>query len=260
MGFSEGSESTDQPDTEEKPEPPPDPWAGKVIQADAFEYASDIQQEFDCVFLDPPYGLGVDEWDPIVSDAKLVAEYRKWVDLAISHLKPDGRLFICCAQWRLFALQPLIAEMMEIYPLHFGNLLIWHYPNTMSQPSNRKMFKYNYEPILYWYGLDAGEPNWSVYGEEQGEVWQVERDSVFNAATPQSNFNEDKKYHPAQKPIKLLERIIAISVPVGGAVLDPCCGSGTTAVAAHKLGRDFLVIDRESEYIAITRRRLDKVV
>lgn len=64
--------------------------------------------------------------------------------------------------------------------------------------------------------------------------------------------------HPTQKPEYLLERIIRASTEEGMLVLDPFCGSGTTGVAARKLGRKFIGLEMQEDYIKISRRRLEK--
>jgi site-specific DNA-methyltransferase (adenine-specific) len=62
--------------------------------------------------------------------------------------------------------------------------------------------------------------------------------------------------YPTQKPIRLLERIVAASSRPGDLVLDPYCGSGTTGVAAARLGRRSLLVDRNPAAVEIARRRL----
>jgi site-specific DNA-methyltransferase (adenine-specific) len=62
--------------------------------------------------------------------------------------------------------------------------------------------------------------------------------------------------YPTQKPLALLERVVACASDVGDMVLDPFCGSGTTLVAAARLGRRSIGIDQESKAIAVTRDRL----
>ncbi len=64
--------------------------------------------------------------------------------------------------------------------------------------------------------------------------------------------------YPTQKPIRLLERIVAASSRPGELVLDPYAGSGTTGVAAAKLGRRWLLVDRNPVAVEIARRRLAK--
>ncbi len=62
--------------------------------------------------------------------------------------------------------------------------------------------------------------------------------------------------YPTQKPVRLLTRILAASSRAGDLVLDPYAGSGTTGVAAHRLGRRWLLVDRNPEAVAIATRRM----
>jgi len=59
---------------------------------------------------------------------------------------------------------------------------------------------------------------------------------IFNAI-PWENDATSEKIHPTQKPVRLLEKLIAIFTDAGDVVIDPCAGSASTLVAAHKLGR-----------------------
>jgi site-specific DNA-methyltransferase (adenine-specific) len=68
---------------------------------------------------------------------------------------------------------------------------------------------------------------------------------------------QERTGYPTQKPVRLLERIVAASSRPGDLVLDPYAGSGTTGVAAARLGRRWLLVDRNPEAVAIARRRLD---
>ena len=63
--------------------------------------------------------------------------------------------------------------------------------------------------------------------------------------------------HPTQKPEKLLERVILASSDAGENVLDPFIGSGTTAVVAKRLRRNFTGFEINEEYIMLARKRLD---
>ena len=68
--------------------------------------------------------------------------------------------------------------------------------------------------------------------------------------------NPDHVEYPTQKPSPLLERILAASTRPGDVVLDPFCGSGTTAVAAVRTGREWICIDRSADAIAVTEKRV----
>ena len=61
--------------------------------------------------------------------------------------------------------------------------------------------------------------------------------------------------HPTQKPLELIERLISATTKVGGTVLDPFNGSGTTGVACINLDRKYFGIELEEEFIELSRRR-----
>ena len=66
--------------------------------------------------------------------------------------------------------------------------------------------------------------------------------------------------YPTQKPERLLERIIQISSNEKDLVLDPFCGSGTTLVAAKRLDRKFIGIDKNKDACRLSRKRLSSKV
>jgi modification methylase len=70
---------------------------------------------------------------------------------------------------------------------------------------------------------------------------------------------DGKKVHPTQKPEALLARILMASTKPGDVVLDPFFGSGTTGAVAKRLGRHFVGIEREQDYIDAARARIDAV-
>lgn len=71
-----------------------------------------------------------------------------------------------------------------------------------------------------------------------------------------SNSSSECNQHPTQKPVALLEYLIRTYTNAGDLVVDPFCGSGTTAVAAANTGRHYIVGDISPEYVEIARRRL----
>jgi site-specific DNA-methyltransferase (adenine-specific) len=62
--------------------------------------------------------------------------------------------------------------------------------------------------------------------------------------------------HPTVKPVELMKWLVPLVTPVGGLVLDPFAGSGTTGIAALATGRDCIMIEREEQYLADIRERL----
>ena len=66
--------------------------------------------------------------------------------------------------------------------------------------------------------------------------------------------------HPTQKPVELMEYLIKLVTPPGGVVLDPFCGTGTTAVAAKRLGFNFVTCDLDPDYVRIAETRIAAAV
>jgi site-specific DNA-methyltransferase (adenine-specific) len=71
-----------------------------------------------------------------------------------------------------------------------------------------------------------------------------------------SNNDQNGKLHPTQKPVALFEYLIKTYTNEGDLVLDNCAGSGTTGVACKNLNRNFILIEKEQEYIDIINKRL----
>jgi site-specific DNA-methyltransferase (adenine-specific) len=96
--------------------------------------------------------------------------------------------------------------------------------------------------------------------------WDETAEGRFRDTAP-SNFWDDisvpywsmpeNTAHPTQKPEKLLAKLILASCPPGGVVLDPFLGSGSSAVAAKKLGRHFVGVEQNERYCVWCEKRLE---
>jgi DNA modification methylase len=85
------------------------------------------------------------------------------------------------------------------------------------------------------------------------DVWKISR----VAGTFKERIKDpDGSAHPCQLPEALLERIIKVSSSSGDTVLDPFCGTGTTAATAHRLNRGFITIDRSEKYCQVAAKRI----
>lgn len=69
---------------------------------------------------------------------------------------------------------------------------------------------------------------------------------------------KEKRYHPTQKPLPLMKWIIERYTTTESIIFDPFMGSGTTLVAAKELGRKYIGIDIDPEYVDITNKRLEQ--
>ena len=108
------------------------------------------------------------------------------------------------------------------------------------------------EGLIYW--PPAGQvPRFKRYLEEQAGVPIVD---VITDIKPIGAQARERLCYPTQKPLTLIERIVAASSNKGDVVLDPFCGCGTTVHAAQKLGRQWIGIDVTYLAVNLIKRRL----
>jgi DNA modification methylase len=102
-------------------------------------------------------------------------------------------------------------------------------------------------------------------------IWLSNVEMCVFGKKPKATFNEHckgvvwefpngrSKRHPTEKPLKLIEYLISVSSNPGDLVLDPCIGSGTTAEASKKLGRNFVGFEIDAGYCEIARARIGQI-
>ena len=168
-------------------------------------------------------------------------------------LKPGGSLFVLnLPKWAMHHAVFLNRQ------LQFRRWIVW---DALSEPRG-KLMPAHY--ALLWYTkpgavpvvnrLRAESPQYCLRpscaeqrkaGEKLSDVW---------SDIHRIKHNKRRDEHPCQLPIHLLERVILMSTDPGDVVLDPFLGTGTTAIAAKKLGRRFIGI----EYVRMAQSRLRK--
>ena len=94
----------------------------------------------------------------------------------------------------------------------------------------------DYEELRRWFDCRTGD--------QFSDIWRFANERVSDL-------------HPTQKPVLLMEFITRLSVRPGGVCLDPFMGSGTTAIAAHNLGRKFIGCEIDPPYFDIACRRIE---
>lgn len=95
-------------------------------------------------------------------------------------------------------------------------------------------------------------------GKRNGNEFRV-LSNVWTDISPIVPWSKERVKHPTQKPLALMERIITIFSNPEDVILDPFMGSGTTLVAAKKLGRNYIGCDKEQGFYSITKERLKDV-
>ncbi len=113
--------------------------------------------------------------------------------------------------------------------------------------------KWDAEGRIYWPEKQGAWPRLIRYLEDRGGIaWQ----DIWTDVPPVNMVAHERVNYPTQKPLALLERLIAASSNENDLILDCVCGSGTTAVAADKLGRRWIAADLGRFAIHTTRKRL----
>ena len=126
--------------------------------------------------------------------------------------------------------------------LPLGGWLCW---DKRLDAKKDKMFGSSFE--LAWYR--------SIHTKAKTKMIRVLHGGVINADSKYGN--NEKRLHPTQKPVVLMERIIEAFTNEGDIVLDPFMGSGTTGVACVNLNRGFIGIEINEEYFEIAKKRIE---
>lgn len=194
---------------------------------------------------DPPYGILDEPWEP----AELERFTREWAS-RWNECGADLAAIFFSQQWMRDA-WTWFDESLSNYK--FQHLLVWHYPNNKG-PQSRMGLKQTWEPI-FLYRRCGSTRQIQLHGGQRGDG--LNDFDCHVAAVPQSNFtDENAKVHPAQKPVSVMMWLANCLSRPGELVVDPFCGSGTTGIAAVRLGRRFLGIDTDETFREAAQRRI----
>ncbi|MBQ9390371.1 MAG: site-specific DNA-methyltransferase [Synergistaceae bacterium] len=237
-----------------------------LFLSDVFTALEDMSSEcIDMIFADPPYFLSnggfscsggkrvsvnKGDWDKAQSIEDKHNFNRKWIRLCRNILKPNGTIWITGTLHNIYS----VGMALEQEGFKILNNITWQKTNPPPNLSCR-YFTHSTETILWARKNDESSKhyfNYQLMKEMNGN--RQMKDVWTGTLTPASEKIYGK--HPAQKPLYVLERIILASTHKGDVVLDPFCGSSTTGIACRKLGRKYIGIDNNHEYIELSIRRL----
>lgn len=241
----------------------------KLIKGDCIEILKLAKQEtIDMIFADPPYFLsngGITchsgkmvsvnkgEWDK----SKGVHENHKfnltWLKLCQKVLKPNGTIWVSGTTHIIYS----IGYAMQELGYKILNDIIWFKKNAPPNLSCR-YFTHSTEIIL-WAAKSKKSKHYFNYelmkkmnnGKQMRNLWEI------SAPSPSEKIFGK---HPTQKPIELLKRIILASTKENDIILDPFCGSSTTGVAAVLLGRKYIGIDLDENYLNLSKKRIENAI
>jgi DNA modification methylase len=181
-------------------------------------------------------------------------------------LKPTGNLVINIMDLvREGHPLPLADKLIAGSSLCYIERIVWYIRNKMPVASKRRFCnKHEWlihlaktddyffdkdpvrEPHSHYAAKDKRKWKWNVNGKCPGNVWDI----------PAYRVAGKRKFHVAAFPIELAERVVKCWSPVGGVVLDPFVGSGTTTLAAKNLGRQWLGFELSVTNVEIARKRM----
>lgn len=230
-------------------------------------------QSIDLIFADPPYNLQLkgnltrpnntmvdavdDDWDKFTDYAAYDRFSHAWLAAAKRILKPTGTIWVIGSYHNIFRLGTALQDL-DYWIL---NDVIWRKSNPM--PNFRGKRFTNAHETMIW-ASPSTEPKGYTFNYDAlkalNEGVQMRSDWLFPICSGNERLKVDgKKAHATQKPEALLRRILLACSKPGDLVLDPFFGSGTTGAVAKQMGRHWIGIEREAEYIAVATDRINAV-
>lgn len=251
-------------------------WLNSIIKGDCVAALEALPaNSIDVVFADPPYNLqlnGVlarpdqskvdacdDHWDQFETFQAYDDFTRAWLIAVRRVLKPSGTIWVIGSYHNIFRVGTILQDMR----FWILNDIVWRKTNPMPNFRGRRFT--NAHETMIWASRDQNAKgytfNYDALKMANDDI-QMRSDWVFPICNGGERLkgSDGKKVHPTQKPEALLHRVLLASSKPGDVVLDPFFGTGTTGAVAKRLGRDFVGIEREQDYIAAASRRIENVV
>ncbi len=245
-----------------------------ILKGDCIEELRKLPDEsVDMVFADPPYNLQLqgdlhrpdnskvdavdDAWDKFEHMEVYDRFTRDWLAEVRRILKPDGTVWVIGSYHNIFR----VGSVLQDLGYWILNDIIWRKSNPMPNFRGRRFT--NAHETLIWASKSKDSKYRFNYDSMKAlnEDLQMRSDWFIPLCTGGERLkgSDGAKAHPTQKPEALLYRVIMASSMPGDLILDPFFGTGTTGAAAKKLGRDYLGIEREQDYIDVATMRLDAI-
>lgn len=238
----------------------------RIVNGNSTEWMQKFRSNtFDLIFADPPYNIGY-EYD-VHKDNMTYAQYlsftNKWVYQCTRLLRKGGSLFVLIGD-------EYAAEMkntLDFLGMTMRNWIIWRYgfgqncakkfarchAHLLYFVKGEKDFTFNAPEILIPSDRQTkyNDKRAIAGGKIPEDVWDIPR---------LCGTHKERTLHPCQLPEALVERVVRVASNPGGLVLDPFCGSGTTAVVCKRLNCSCWTADVSQAYVDAARQRVAAVV
>lgn len=238
-----------------------------LIQGDCVETLSKFKFGFDMVFADPPYFLssgGIScqsgqvvcvnkgEWDKPSTPDDMDAFNLKWLSACREHMKSNATIWISGTHHNIFSVQQQLIKL----GFKILNVITWAKTNPPPNISCR-YFTYSTEFII-WARKSEKVAHYFNYdlmkhlnGDKQmTDVWHLPAIGRWEKTCGK---------HPTQKPLSVLARLIQASTQPDAWILDPFSGSATTGIAANLLGRKYLGLEMEEDFLSMSKARREEI-
>ncbi len=226
----------------------------QVILGDCVDVMNALPpKSVDLVFADPPYNMQLggdlwrpdmtkvdavtDPWDKFKSFAEYDAFTRAWLTAARRVLKDTGTLWVIGSYHNIYRVGAVLMDV-GYWVL---NDVVWVKLNPTPQMHGTRFC--NAHETLLWAkkSVDQKKYTFHYHALKAGnDDKQMRSDWHIPLCTGgEREIRDGKKAHATQKPEALLHRVIAATTNPNDIVLDPFCGTGTTAAVAKRLGRNY---------------------
>lgn len=238
-----------------------------LYQGDTNCVLSEIKDKVDMIFADPPYFLSSQKkiiqngktkicdkgkWDRVITSDQINAFNRKWLSKCRDILKDNGTIWVCGTYHNIYSVEQCLIEL----GFQILNIVVWQKSDPPPTPyGGRLNFSAEY---IVWARKNPRAIHCFHYemlkrmngGKELPDVWKM--------PSP-GNWERTCGKHPTQKPLRLLYRVLKACTEEGGTILDPFAGSCTTGIVAYLLGRKFIGIDQNQEFLDYGIRRRKEI-
>lgn len=234
--------------------------------------ASLADESVDLTITSPPYNIGK-EYEQALPLNEYLVWCEKWLAEIYRVTKPAGAFWLnlgYLAVENKGRAVPISYLLWDKSPFYLWQEVVWQYgagvhSKKAFSPRNEKWLWYVKNPQSYTFNLDAvrdpdvkyplqkknGKLKCNPLGKNPGDVW-----SIPKVTSGTGRASKERTSHPAQFPLAVIERIILACSRPDSLILDPFAGSGSTLVAANKLGRRSLGFEIRPDYVELGLERL----
>lgn len=234
-----------------------------LYKGDSLQILSQISNQFDMIFADPPYFLSnggkkiqgrrmvsvnKGEWDKKKSSDDIDKFNQEWINQCKPLLKDNGTIWVCGTYHNIFSVEKCLRNA----GFRIINIITWQKSDPTPTWGNLH-FNFSSEYIIWAKKTPVANHyfNYELMKQLNGgklmpDVWKLPTVGLWEKTCGK---------HPTQKPLRLLYRIILASTKVGEIILDPFAGSSTTGIAANLLGRKFIGIEQDEDFLLLGKKR-----